>query len=250
MTTSKMGRITCIGMLALASTFLPIGLEGPELKGHPHEHRTQRFNLGGSAVEAIAPVIAYRQHDFSDLKGISGFSDNALEIHFKLYGGYVKNTNIVMDDLAELAKTGQSRTPHYAELKRRLGWEFNGMRLHEYYFQNLGGNGELDTASMLARLIDRDFGGFEQWASDFRATGSMRGIGWVVLYQDPASGRLINTWINEHDVGHLSGATPLLIMDVFEHAYMVDYELNRGQYIDAFMKNIDWDTVTARIRAG
>jgi Fe-Mn family superoxide dismutase len=139
-------------------------------------------------------------------------------------------------------------TPEYAELKRRLGWEFNGMRLHEYYFENLGGKVALDPAGKLAKKLAESFGSYEAWEKDFRATGAMRGIGWVVLYQDPASGRLINFWVNEHDVSHPAGCNPLLIMDVFEHAFMIDYGLKRADYIDAFFKNINWPAIESRIK--
>jgi Fe-Mn family superoxide dismutase len=91
-----------------------------------------------------------------------------------------------------------------------------------------------------------DFGSLENWERDFRATGALRGIGWVILYYDSAAGRLFNVWVNEHDVGHLSGAFPILVMDVFEHAFMIDYGLKRADYIEAFFKAIDWSSVAKR----
>jgi Fe-Mn family superoxide dismutase len=147
-----------------------------------------------------------------------------------------------------MLKEGKMATPEYAELKRRLGWEFNGMRLHEYYFENLGGKVALDTAGKLAKKLAESFGSYEAWEKDFRATGAMRGIGWAVLYQDPANGRLINFWINEHDVAHPAGCTPILIMDVFEHAFMLDYGLKRADYIEAFFKNLEWKAAEARLK--
>ena len=181
---------------------------------------------------------------------MEGFSDEALRLHFKLYEGYVKNTNLMLDQLAQLSADGKNRSIAYAEIKRRLMWEYNGMRLHEDYFENLGGkNAPLDTTSGLYRKIESDFGSFEGWKSDFIATGAMRGIGWSVLYLDPLSGRLVNAWINEHDVGHLAGATPLLIMDVFEHAYLLDYGIDRAKYIEAFFKNVNWSVAAARYPA-
>ena len=130
--------------------------------------------------------------------------------------------------------------PQYAELKRRLGWEFDGMRLHELYFENLGGKAMMDKSGKLAVKLAAEFGSMETWEKDFRATGSMRGIGWAILYQDNMSGKFFNQWINEHDGGHPAGCNPVLVMDVFEHAYMLDYGLKRAAYIDAFFKNIDW----------
>jgi Fe-Mn family superoxide dismutase len=147
-----------------------------------------------------------------------------------------------------MAKDGKTATPEYAELKRRLGWEFNGMRLHELYFENLGGKAPLDPAGKLGRRLVEQFGDIESWEKDFRATGAMRGIGWVVLYEDTTNGRLINFWINEHDVSHPAGCTPLLVMDVFEHAFMIDYGLKRADYIEAFFKAIDWAAAGARLK--
>jgi Fe-Mn family superoxide dismutase len=179
---------------------------------------------------------------------MAGFSETLLKNHFTLYQGYVTNTNKVLDTLDQMAKDGKTATPEFAELKRRLGWEFNGMRLHEYYFENLGGTAALNKDGKLGKKIAESFGSYEAWEKDFRATGAMRGIGWVALYQDPVSGRLINFWINEHDVSHPAGCTLLLIMDVFEHAFMIDYGLKRADYIEAFFKNINWSAAEARIK--
>jgi len=193
--------------------------------------------------------MAYEQKNFDALLGTNGLSDTLLKNHFTLYQGYVTNTNKVSDTLSALAKEGKTTTPEYAELKRRFGWEWNGMRLHELYFGNMVKGGKaIEKNSNLPKKIAADFGSYENWEKDFRATGAMRGIGWVVLYHDAAAGRLFNTWINEHDVGHLSGATPLLVMDVFEHAYMVDYGLKKADYIEAFFKAIDWTAVGARLK--
>jgi len=190
--------------------------------------------------------MAYAAKDFGKLIGMKGFSETLLKNHFTLYQGYVNNTNKVMDALAALLKDGKTGTPEYAEMKRRLGWEFNGMRLHELYFGNLGGSGAIDKTSRLAKKIEADFGGYEAWEKDFKATGAMRGIGWTVLYEDNVSGKLFNQWINEHDVGHPAGCAPVLVLDVFEHAYMTDYQLKRADYIEAFFQNIDWAAAEAR----
>jgi superoxide dismutase, Fe-Mn family len=188
----------------------------------------------------------YQAKDYSTLVGMKGFSETLLKNHFTLYQGYVANTNKLADTLLEMHKAGKTAAPEYAELKRRFGWEFNGMRLHEYYFENLGGNGQMKPSSPLAQKLTKEFGSVEHWESDFRATGAMRGVGWVVLYQDDASGRLFNVWVNEHDVGHLAGCRPLLIMDVFEHAFMIDYGLKRADYIQAFFQTIKWEAVEKR----
>ena len=192
--------------------------------------------------------MAYVADDYSRLIGMGGFSEALLKNHFTLYQGYVTNTNKVLDALAQNLKDDKAGTPEFAELKRRVGWEFNGMRLHEYYFENLGGKEGINKEGKLAKKIVESFGSYELWEKEFRATGAMRGIGWVILYQDVTGERLINFWINEHDVSHPAGCNPLLIMDVFEHAFMVDYGLKKAEYIGAFFKNIDWSVVEARLK--
>ncbi len=197
--------------------------------------------------EGPIPKKPFVAKNYSHLLGMPGFSDRALSMHFKLYEGYVKTTNSFLSKLEDLRTRGQERSLEFAEFKRRLMWDFDGMRLHEDYFGNLGGHGSsLSPTSPLYQQITTEFGSYDAWEKDFKATGAMRGIGWAILYRDPVSGRLINTWINEHDRGHLAGGTPLLIMDVFEHAYLLDYGLNRGKYIDAFFDNIDWKVVESR----
>ena len=192
--------------------------------------------------------MIYTAKDYAKLSGMAGFSEALLKNHFTLYQGYVTNTNKVLDILEQMLKEDKTASPEFAELKRRLGWEFNGMRLHEYYFDSLGGNGIAANNSRLERKKIEDFGSVEAWEKDFRAAGAMRGIGWVVLYQDNISGRLFNCWINEHDAGHPAGCMPILVLDVFEHAFMLDYGLKRVDYVEAFFKNIDWNAVEGRLK--
>jgi len=198
-------------------------------------------------IQQAKPASAeYFIKDYSYLYGMSGFSDSLLKMHFQLYQGYVKNTNLFLSRLKELETQGKDQSIDYAALKHRLGWEWNGMRLHELYFDNLGGNDSLDKSDPLFQKILKDFGSYDAWKKNFIATGLMRGIGWVILYRDPQTGRLFNTWINEHDLGHLSGGDPLLVLDVFEHAYITQYGLDRGKYISAFFDHIDWAKVSKR----
>ena len=188
--------------------------------------------------------MAYIAKDYSHLIGIEGFSETLLKNHFTLYQGYVNNTNKLHELLSSKAK--DATNPEYAELKRRFGFEFNGMRLHEYYFENLICPTERPDA-VTKKLADA-FGSYDAWEKDFKATGAMRGIGWVILYQDNVTGWLFNQWINEHEVGHLAGCRPILVMDVFEHAFMTDYGLKRADYIEAFFKNINWDVLESRLK--
>lgn len=180
--------------------------------------------------------MIYEPQNFDHLLGTPGFSDQLFKNHFTLYQGYVNNTNKLSEALSE-----------DVELKRRFGWEFNGMRLHEYYFGNITKKSQkVDQTSKFYQKIVSNFGSWENWEKDFKATGTMRGIGWTMLYFDPSADHFFNVWINEHDLGHLAGAAPLLVMDVFEHAYMLDYGLKRADYIEVFFKVLDWKTINSR----
>lgn len=192
----------------------------------------------------------YQAQNYDHLLGVGGFSDQLLKNHFTLYQGYVTNTNKLLDLMMAMVKEDKAGTPEFAELKRRFGWEFNGMRLHEYYFGNMTKDpAALSKTAPLFAQVAKDFGSFELWEKAFKAVGTMRGIGWVVLAYDPAGTRLLTVWVNEHDVGHLAGTAPLLVMDVFEHAFMLDYGLKRADYIAAFFKAIDWRIVNQRYTA-
>lgn len=190
----------------------------------------------------------YTAKDYSKLIGMQGFSETLLKNHFTLYQGYVTNSNKLIETLDGMGKADKLGTPEAAELRRRLGWEFDGMRLHEYYFENLGGKEPINKDGKLGKKIAQDCGSYEAFEKEFKAVASMRGIGWAVLYQDVTNGNLITFWINEHDVGHPAGCNPLLICDVFEHAFMLDYGLKRADYIEAFFKNINWVAVEARLK--
>ena len=170
-------------------------------------------------------------------------SDVLLSNHFTLYQGYVTNTN----KLIETMKGKESGTQEFAELHRRFGWEWNGMRLHELYFENLSTSPNVLSEGPLKQKLESTWGSYEHWEKEFRGIGAMRGIGWVVLVEDKASGNLFNVWINEHDGGNLAGTNPLLVMDVFEHAYITDYGIKRADYIAAFMNALNWSVVSARM---
>ncbi len=188
--------------------------------------------------------MTYEAKNYEHLLGTKGFSDELLKNHFKLYQGYVANVN----KLGELSGSVETGTPAYAELKRRFGWEWNGMRLHELYFENMKKDAApIDMQSGVYKKITERFGSYEKWEADFKATGAMRGIGWAILAYDKKSNRLFNVWINEHDGGHLAGAEPILVMDVFEHAFILDYGLDRAGYIGAFMNAADWDEAERRL---
>jgi len=195
---------------------------------------------------------SYKPKQF-DLSGLNGISDKTLELHFKLYEGYVKETNNLTERISKFLEDGkvdQDEMPAYSELTRRLGFEYNGMVLHEYYFGNMKRQGTGDPAkdSAFARVAAESFGSYETWKADFVGIGKMRGVGWAMCYQNPANGRLSNHWITLHETGNVSGFTPVLVMDVWEHAFLLDYmPAERPKYIEAFFSNIDWEAVEQRL---
>jgi Fe-Mn family superoxide dismutase len=195
----------------------------------------------------------YKAKSF-DLSGLTGISDETLAMHFKLYEGYVTNTNLLNEQINGLFKDGQldaTKMAAFSELRRRYGFEYNGMVLHEYYFANMKkqGTGDPNKDTAFAKAAAAGFGSYDVWKADFVATGKMRGVGWAATYQDPSNGALSNHWINLHETGNVAGYTPILIMDVWEHAFIKDYApVDRPKYIEAFFSNIDWDAVSSRLQ--
>ena len=178
-------------------------------------------------------------------RGLTGISDEQIEQHWQLYEAYVKNTNELLEEI----ETAEHGSRVWGELKRRLGFEFNGMVLHEYYFANLAAGAALSTGSELAAALAAGWGDIPAWREDFAQTAAMRGVGWVILYHDPLAGRLFNWWVSDHEVNHPAGLHPLLVLDVFEHAWMVDYGAGeRSKYVKAFLENVSWEIVEQRFK--
>lgn len=191
--------------------------------------------------------MEYKPKNFDQLLGVEGFSDAMFRNHFTLYQGYVNNTNKIMNTLRDYVRQGKQETAEFSELKRRFGWEFNGMRLHELYFGNLKKKAApFPRNSELGLKIANDFGSYEYWEKEFKGIGTMRGNGWAVLCLDPAGDTLLNVWINEHDQGLIAGSFIILAMDCFEHAYFQDYGIKRADYITNFFRSLDWDEVQNR----
>ncbi len=193
----------------------------------------------------------YTPKEFN-LSGLQGISDKTLEMHLKLYEGYVKATNTLNEHIANILQDGkvdQEEMPAYSELTRRLGFEYNGMVLHELYFENMtsqASNG-FNGRDSLERAITESFGSFDNWKTEFTSIGKMRGVGWAICYQNPDNGRLSNHWVSLHEFGNVAGFRPLLVMDVWEHAYLLDFQPSeRGEYIESFLSNVDWDVVAKR----
>ncbi|MEQ1643320.1 MAG: Fe-Mn family superoxide dismutase [Pyrinomonadaceae bacterium] len=188
-----------------------------------------------------------------DLSDLTGISNETLAMHFKLYEGYVTNTNVLNQRIADLIGTGTldpTQSAAFSELKRRFGFEYNGMVLHEYYFENMQkhGTGDPSTGDQFVNAATESFGDYDVWKADFMNTGKMRGVGWAAVYQDPSNGAISNHWINVHETGNVAGYKPILIMDVWEHAFIKDYApVDRPKYIEAFFANINWDVVNSRL---
>ena len=205
-----------------------------------------------SAFAEALPKHPYEVKRY-DLSGLNGISDRTLELHFKLYEGYVKETNRLTERIADFLMDGQvdqEEMPAYSELKRRMGFEYNGMVLHEYYFGNLKkrGGGDPASASAFRAATASSFGTYDIWKTDFVSVAKMRGVGWAVCYRDPASGRLSNHWITLHEISNVAGFQPVLVIDVWEHAFLLDYKpAERPKYIEAFFANVDWSAVDARM---
>ena len=202
----------------------------------------------------MSSIGSYTARQFN-LSGLNGISDETLEMHFKLYEGYVKETNKLTEKISEFISDGnvdQEEMPAYSELTRRLGFEYNGMVLHEYYFDNMksgGGTGDPAANTQFAQAAATTFGSYEIWKADFVGVGKMRGVGWAICNQNPANGRISNHWITLHETGNVAGFNPILVMDVWEHAYLLDYKpAERPKYIEAFFSNIDWSMVEQRLQ--
>jgi Fe-Mn family superoxide dismutase len=193
----------------------------------------------------------YSPKSYAHLKGLKGISDGVLEVHFKLYEGYVNRTNKLTDSLFALCKEGQAAgtNPAYAEMTRRMGFEYNGMLLHEYYFGNLKPGASTQPPSKLKSALEKSFGSYDTWLADFKAVATMPGVGWAILFQNPQNGLLSNHWVTLHEDGNPAGFHPVLVMDAWEHAFVPDYKANeRAKYVDAYFQNIDWDAAESRLR--
>lgn len=187
----------------------------------------------------------YEEKDFSQLIGMVGLSEAILTNHFALYSGYVKHTNLLIEKIPTLPESQE-----LDELRRRFGWEWNGVRLHELYFENLiNGSSDHNIESALHGQLEVDFGSHPNWEEQIRGFAKTRGVGWLVLYYDKSVSRLFNVWIGEHNINHLAGCEPIVVIDLWEHAYMLDYGTKKDAYIEAVLEHINWTVVEERFNA-
>ena len=174
-----------------------------------------------------------------------GISQKNIEEHLKLYKGYVNNVNLIFNKISELKNDPEKNAYILGELQRRFGFEFDGMRNHEYYFAHLsGGNKQINSKGELYKAIEKEWGSFENFLTYFKFIATTRGVGWTILYYDKISGNLLNHWVDEHHLGALTGLSPVLALDMWEHAYVYDYPTSeKKKYIEAFFANLNWETV-------
>ncbi len=190
--------------------------------------------------------MQYSEQSFN-LPKMEGLSEKQIDVHLKLYAGYVKNVNGIMAKIEELKSDSEKNALALSELKRRFGFEFDGMRLHELYFEALGGDGKI--SGKLAEALAVQWGSVDAWQAEFKAMGLMRGIGWVLLTYDSKGKAFHNVWVSDHEQGHLANLPIILAMDMWEHAFMVDYvPAQKNNYIEAFFKNLNWSVVDQRFR--
>lgn len=191
----------------------------------------------------------YKPKSFA-IGALDGISPEQLEVHLKLYEGYVTHVN----KIAEILKADRDGTapldPYAAaELRRRFAFEFDGMRMHEYYFEQFeNGPKSVPDGSKLAALATEKYGSPDAFIEHVRGVAGSRGIGWVVVYLDPNIEALHTVFVGDHELGQLAGLPIVLALDMWEHAFMVDYRpAAKGDYVTAFFKNVNWEVVASRV---
>lgn len=187
--------------------------------------------------------MTYTARTFS-IPQLQGISETTIAEHIKLYEGYVSNTNKILDALAN-----KSAHDAYAlsEMQRRFAFEFDGMKNHELYFASLeGGPQEINETSALYTAITETWESFDTWLEHFKSLAKTRGVGWAILYFDTEQKQLLNTWVDEQHLGHLTGCTPILALDMWEHSFVADYQPSgKGTYIEDFFANLNWSVPEA-----
>lgn len=168
---------------------------------------------------------------------IEGISQKTIDEHLKLYSGYVKNSNLILEKIEEYSKDLEKNAYAISEIQRRFAFEFNGMRNHEYYFEQLeGGVNHGDAESALSKQMVKDFGSSMIWFEKFKSLCMTRGIGWAILYYDKKSDRLLNAWVDEQHLGQLNGLDFIYGIDMWEHSYMLDYVPgDKKKYIESYL---------------
>lgn len=191
--------------------------------------------------------MAYVEKQF-DIPKLEGISEESIKQHLALYAGYVKNFNAISAAMPEYASDPEKNAHALAELIRRRSFEFGGMRLHELYFPQFeGGSTPLTTGSALAKELEKTYQKLEHFVPYFTMIANIRGPGWAMLYFDPQAKEFLAGFSGEQHQGHFVGLPVILALDVWEHAYLLDYGASgRTKYIEAFFKNLNWSVVEQR----
>jgi len=183
-----------------------------------------------------------------NLPVLEGISEKQIKVHLALYEGYVKHTNLIGEKIRALKEADAEGNAYLiAELRRRFAFEFDGMRMHEYYFEQFEGEKGGSRESALAKAAEEKYGSGENFIAHIKEVAGSRGIGWVVVYADPRAGTLHTIFVADHELGQLAGLPIILALDLWEHAFMVDYvPAEKKGYIDAFLANLNWSVVEKR----
>ncbi|MBP9719528.1 MAG: superoxide dismutase [Candidatus Levybacteria bacterium] len=183
------------------------------------------------------------------LPNLKGISAKTTEEHLKLYAGYVKNANLITEKIAELKQDSEKNAYLLGEVNRRFGFEYNGMRNHEVYFDSLQGSPATLSDDSLMKLITETWGSYDAWLVEFKAIALTRGIGWAMLYHDRKENRLLNAWVDEQHLGQLQDCTLVLALDMWEHSYVADYQPSgKKNYVEDFFVNLNWSKVEENLK--
>jgi len=183
-----------------------------------------------------------------DIPELDGISKETIDGHLGLYQGYVKHVNLIREKIAAYSADTDNNGYAISEMQRRLGFEFGGMRNHEYYFAQLEGGATPLTDGPLKEKIAFQWGSYDAWLERFKQIAMTRGVGWAMLYHDPHTDQLVQTWVDEQHIGQLADVDIILALDMWEHSYMRDYNAaDKKQYVDAFFKNLNWEVVAGRL---
>jgi Fe-Mn family superoxide dismutase len=210
---------------------------------------TKWYTQGVSSLNHILnPMTQFQPKTFS-ISALVGISQTNIDEHLKLYQGYVKHANLILEKIEVLSASPEENAYVIGELRRRFGFEFCGMKNHEYYFTQFeGAPTALATDSELSKKINATFDSFENWQKEFNTLAMTRGVGWAMLYQD-GDGNLLNAWVDEQHLGQLATCTIILALDMWEHAFVYDYPTSeKKKYVEAFFKNLNWSVVEARLK--
>jgi len=183
-----------------------------------------------------------------DIPELDGISKDTIDGHLGLYQGYVKHVNLINEKIDAYSHDVENNGYAISEMQRRLGFEFCGMRNHEYYFAQLEGGATALPDGTLKDKIEFQWGSVEEWLERFQQIARTRGVGWAMLYHDPHTDQLVQTWVDEQHLGQLADLDIVLALDMWEHSYMRDYPASqKGDYVDAFFKNLNWEVVSGRL---